>query len=177
MTNRCLPVQQVVKLLTETPTQIAALTDGLPGDQLRATPNDGGWSANEVLAHLRSCADVWGNCIVAILVRDRPTLHAVNPTTWINKTTYRELDFRTSFAAFVTQRADLLAVLEPLAPQSWRRAALVTGAGKPLERTVHSYAQWLATHERTHVKQIKRIADGLHSWGQAIGQVGDTGRG
>ena len=29
--------------------------------------------------------------------------------------------------------------------------------GKPLERTVHTYAQRLARHERTHLKQIERI--------------------
>jgi hypothetical protein len=37
----------------------------------------------------------------------------------------------------------------------------VTGAGKPLERTVLFYAQWLARHERPHVKQIERIVNPL----------------
>ncbi|HRC77085.1 MAG TPA: hypothetical protein PLO33_15500, partial [Kouleothrix sp.] len=32
------------------------------------------------------------------------------------------------------------------------------GAGRPLERTVLFYAQWLASHERTHLKQIGRVA-------------------
>jgi hypothetical protein len=41
--------------------------------------------------------------------------------------------------------------------EGWSRAAIVTGAGKPLVRTMHTYAQWLATHERPHVKQIERI--------------------
>lgn len=33
------------------------------------------------------------------------------------------------------------------------------GAGKPLVRTVLSYAQWLARHERPHVKQIEHIVN------------------
>ncbi len=33
----------------------------------------------------------------------------------------------------------------------------VTGAGKPLELTVHRYAERLAIHERAHVKQIEHI--------------------
>jgi hypothetical protein len=49
--------------------------------------------------------------------------------------------------------------LEPIAPGDWSRAAKVTGAGKPLVRTVHFYAQWLAIHERPHIKQIERIAN------------------
>ena len=112
-----------------------------------------------MLAHLRACADVWGDCIAAIIAKDRPTLRAVNPTTWIKKTDYLALEFRPSLRSFATQRADLLAVLEPLPPEGWARTATVTGAGKVLERTVLSYAQWLARHERTHVKQIERIVN------------------
>jgi hypothetical protein len=29
---------------------------------------------------------------------------------------------------------------------------MVTGAGKPRLRTVYTYAQWLANHERSHFK-------------------------
>ena len=108
-----------------------------------------------------ACADVWGNCIVAIIAQDAPTLRAVNPTTWINSTDYLEQEFQPSLHAFTTQRTDLLAVLEPLAPEGWSRAATVTGAGKVLERTVLFYAQWLAHHERPHVKQIERIVNSL----------------
>ena len=61
--------------------------------------------------------------------------------------------------AFAEQRAALLAVLEPLPPTGWSRGATVTGAGRPLRRTVASYAEWLVTHERPHVKQIGRIVE------------------
>jgi hypothetical protein len=61
--------------------------------------------------------------------------------------------------AFAAQRAGLLAVLEPLPREGWSRAATVTGAGKALQRTVLFYAQWLARHERPHVKQIERIVN------------------
>jgi hypothetical protein len=115
-----------------------------------------------VLAHLRACADVWGNCIVTMIAEDRPTLRAVNPRTWIKRTDYRDLEFRPSLRVFATQRADLLAVLEPLPPDGWSRSATVTGAGAVLERTVLTYAQGLARHERPHVKQIERIVNTMH---------------
>jgi len=54
------------------------------------------WSASDVLAHLRSCADVWGGYMMRILAEDRPTVHAVNPTTWIRQTDYPDLDVHTS---------------------------------------------------------------------------------
>jgi hypothetical protein len=157
-----LTVEQVLSLLAATPPRIAALTDSHTSDQLQTTPGPGEWSANDVLAHLRACADMWGNCIMAMLAEDMPTLRAVNPRTWIVQTNYRELDFRSSLHAFATQRATLLAVLEPLSPDGWSRSATVRGAGSPLKLTVLSYAQRLARHERPHLKQIERILTTLH---------------
>jgi hypothetical protein len=151
-----LTIEQVLTLLATTPPRIAALTAGLAPAQLHPASHHDEWSANEVLAHLRACADVWGNCIVAIIAEDTPTLRAVNPRTWIKGTDYLELAFQPSLRAFATQRADLLAVLEPLPRDGWSRAATVTGAGKVLERTVLDYAQRLARHERPHVKQVER---------------------
>ena len=104
---------------------------------------------------------MWGDAIMRIIAHDHPTLRAINPRTWIEKTDYREQVFRRSLDAFAAQRADLLAVLEPLAPEGWARSATVTGAGKPLEQTVLSYGQRLARHERPHVKQIERIVRAL----------------
>jgi hypothetical protein len=152
----------VLTLLAATPPRLAALTAGLAPAQLRAAPSPDEWSANDVLAHLRACADVWGTCIVTMLEEDLPALRAINPRTWIERTDYRELDFRPSLSAFTAQRARLLAVLQPLPPEGWFRAATVTGAGKVLERTVLTYAERLARHERPHVKQIERIVTTLH---------------
>ncbi|MDQ6672127.1 MAG: DinB family protein [Chloroflexota bacterium] len=159
MASRSLTIEQVLTLLAETPPRIAALTAGVAPAQLHTTPNHDGWSANDVLAHLRACADVWGNCMVAMIAEDTPTLRAVNPLTWIKKTDYLELEFRPSLRSFAKQRADLLAVLEPLPHEAWSRAATVTGAGKVLERTVLFYGHWLARHERQHVKQVESIVN------------------
>jgi hypothetical protein len=156
-----LTIEQILALLAAAPARIAEFTDGLTETQLHAAPSPGEWSANEVLAHLRSCADVWGNCIVTILSQDRPTIRAVNPRTWIKSTNYPDQDFHPSLQAFTAQRAELLALLEPLQSKIWSRSARVTGAGKVLERTVHMYAESIAVHERPHLKQIKRIAGAI----------------
>jgi len=158
MAEHSLTTEQILAMLAAGPQRIAAATTGLTPAQLRATPAPGEWSANEVLAHLRSCADVWGNCMAAILAQDTPVLRAVNPRTWIESTDYLEQEFGPSLGAYTAQRSDLLTVLEPLTPQQWARTATVTGAGKTLTRSVQFYAQWLAKHERPHLKQITRIA-------------------
>lgn len=158
-----LTVEQALTLLEATPPRLAALTESLTLAQLRTAPAPDEWSANNVIAHLRACADMWGKYIRAMLAEDTPTLRAVNPRTWIEQTNYRELDFQTSLQAFTTQRAELLAMLKPLPVDGWSRSATVTGAGKPLTLTVLSYAQRMALHERPHVKQIERIVGRLGS--------------
>lgn len=157
MPNTSLVPEQVLTLLAAAPPRLAALTAGLAPAQLRAAPDSAKWSAVEVLAHLRACADVWGDCIAAIIAEDTPTLRAINPRTWIQQTDYLDLEFGPSLHAFAAQRADLLTILQPLPSEGWSRAALVTGAGAVLERTVLDYAERMARHERPHVKQIERI--------------------
>jgi hypothetical protein len=152
-----LTIEQALTLLEATPPRLAALTESLTPAQLRTAPAPDEWSANDVLAHLRACADMWGKYIMAMLAEDEPTLRAINPRTWIERTNYRELDFRPSLRAFASQRAELLATLKPLPAEGWSRSAIVTGAGKPLTLTVLSYTQRLARHERPHIKQIGRI--------------------
>jgi hypothetical protein len=156
-----LPVEKIVPLLASAPGYIEGLTDGLTEDQLHAAPAVGEWSANEVLAHLRSCADVWGQCIITILHDDKPAIRATNPRTWIQSTDYLEQKFKPSLKAYAAQRKELLSILEHLKPNAWSRSATVTGAGKPLTRSVHTYADSIAIHERPHLKQIKRIVDAL----------------
>ena len=157
MPSGSLTIEQVLTLLAEAPERLAALSAGLTPAQLRTAPESDEWSANEVLAHLRSCADVWGKGIARILDEDAPTIRAVSPRTWISKTDYPDLQFRPSLRSFTEQRAGLLALLEPLPPEGWARVARVTGAGKPLEWSVLSYAQRLARHEHVHVGQVEHI--------------------
>jgi hypothetical protein len=151
-------VEELLALLRAHPRRLAQVTDGVPPDRLHEPPAPGEWSAVEILAHLRACGDMWGGAIDAILAEDQPTIRAINPRTWIESTDYRELAFAPSFRAYTRQRRALLRTLDELTPKEWSRGATVTGAGRPLELTVHHYAERLAIHERAHVKQIARIA-------------------
>lgn len=185
MPYKSLTSEQILVMLAEAPPRIAALTTSLAPAQLLTGPGQGEWSAIGVLAHLRLCADVWGSYIELILAQDRPTIRAVKPTMWIEQkdnpnlefqpsrhaftkhkptirskqTDYLEQKFQPSLQAFTTQRTNLLALLESLAPEDWSRAAIITGSGKPREETVFSYVRRLALHERPHVKQIERIVN------------------
>jgi hypothetical protein len=166
-----LTIEQVLTLLATTPQRVAAVTTDLAPAQLRAAPSPGEWSLNDVLAHLRSCADARGEFIRAILAEDRPTLRAIDPTTWIKQTDYPELEFGPSFRAFTRQRARLLTFLRSLPERSWSRVAIVTGGGPARERTVLFYGQWLARHERPHVRQIERIVNTMRVAKRPLGRA------
>ena len=159
MPDRSLTIEQVLALLAENPIRIGALTASLTPAQLHATPGPDEWSANDVLAHLRSCSDVWGDCMRRIIDQDVPTIRHISPRSWIKLSDYRNQDFQTSFRAFAAQRAELLKFLEPLAPKAWSRTATVKASGKVITRTVLSYAEQLAVHERHHLEQFARIAN------------------
>ena len=159
MARRSMAPDRIVAVLGESPERIATITAALTPAQVDEAPAPGEWSANEVLAHLRSCADVWGACMATIIGADRPTIRAVNPTTYIDGTDYVARPFRTSLGEFTAQRRDLLAELDALLPEGWAREATITGAGAPLVRSVQDYGHRLASHERAHWKQFGKIVD------------------
>ena len=159
MTDKPYTIEEALTILAEGPPRIAALTAGLAPEQLHTAPQRGEWSANDVLAHLRACSDVWGDYMNRIITQDMPSLRPVSPRTWIKKTDYCEQEFQPSLRAFTAQRTDLLAVLEALPPEGWSRWAVVTTVGRIYERTVMNYAERLARHEREHVRQIEGIAN------------------
>jgi hypothetical protein len=144
---------RVVTMLAAAPAALAEATAAADPQRLRTPPAPGEWSAVEVLAHLRTCADVWGGCIATILAEDEPTIRATNPRTYAETVDYGD-DFAGSLRAFIEQREELVRTLRSLDAAQWERGA----TGRPLRRTVLSYAEWLATHERPHLKQVARAA-------------------
>ena len=158
MPHKSLTPERVLAMLAEGPARIAAATAGLSPERLHAAPGTGQWSANDVLAHLRACADVWGGYMATMLAQDRPSFRAISPRSYIHRTGYSQQAFDPSFQAFARQRTELLAVLRALTPEQWQRGAVVPPAGRVRQPTVLSYAQRLALHEREHLEQIERLA-------------------
>src|SRR4051794_5011983 len=83
----------LVRMLADTPHLLESLTRDIDEARLQCKPAEGEWSANDILAHLRACADMWGGSIRAMIERDHPTLRYVSPRTWLRKTSYVEQNF------------------------------------------------------------------------------------
>jgi len=145
--------EKLLHLLAATPHRIAAVSGGLDNARLHGKADEKAWSANDILAHLRACADVWGKSIMTMLTEEQPTLRYVSPRTWIRKTNYLDLEFLASFQAFTQQRDELLKTLKSLTIEDWSRAALINGR----EQTVFTYAQRMTQHEHEHCEQIEAL--------------------
>jgi hypothetical protein len=156
MAANLLSHDEIVRLLAGGPDRVYATTKRHADDELAQRPAPDEWSPNEILAHLRCCQDVWGDDrVVRMLTEDHPTIRAVNPRTWLAQTDYPQLPFHESLEAFTSQRGRFVTILSDLSPEQWTRSGTFTGGGRPREYSVHTEADALARHERSHIKQIE----------------------
>jgi hypothetical protein len=153
-------VEELLRALADTPRHLEALAGGLDDDRLQRRPNADDWSANEILAHLRACTDVWGGSILTMIERDQPTLRYLSPRTYIRKTSYTMLPFQASLQAYTAQRTDLIRTLAALAPADWSRGATFTGTTRGRDQTILSYARRIVDHEQAHRAQIEATLRG-----------------
>jgi hypothetical protein len=149
--------EQLLELLADTPHRLASLSRSLEDERLSFKPDETAWSANDILAHLRACADVWGKSILAMIAQDHPTLRYVSPRTWMRKTNYPEQDFHHSLHAFTRQRMELVQALKALQPAGWSRGATFTATTKGREQTILSYVQRITDHEHEHAQQLEAL--------------------
>ena len=146
-------IQEFLALLSDTPRQLLSLVVRLDESQLYTAPAKKNWSASEILAHLRSCADVWTYSIYAMLTEEQPILPDINERKWAKVTGYARLPIPLSLQAFTFQREELIRVLRGLPFEGWERSALI------FERrhTVFSQARRMALHEQEHVEQMGQL--------------------
>lgn len=144
----------LVKRLAATPGRIAAATAGRSPEELSAAPADGGWSAVAVLAHVRASDDILSPRLVAMVVRDEPTLPAFDDRRWEEVMGYAESDFQELLAAFTFGRAELVRVLRTLSPEDWQRTGLHEAQGRI---TIQETLRHLVEHEAEHCVQIETL--------------------
>lgn len=155
-----IPSVEIAKLLSsleETPSRLAAMTNGRESSFLHGKVGEDEWSVNEILAHLRVCAEVWGKSILAMIAQDHPTLRYVSPRTVAKKRNYATQDYQASCQEFAKQRSELLDAVKAVASADWVRGATFTGTTKGRAQTIYSYIQRIADHESEHLKQIETI--------------------
>lgn len=148
-------------ILRTTVPRLEEMTAGVPRDRLKAVTGYG-WSVNDQLAHLRACHDVLGGNMLRIVREDHPSWKGISPRTWQQQTDYFTWEFEQAFEAFRTQRAELLEVLDNLPATAWERTAAVLAPPNTVyDYSTLYYGDWMARHERGHLRHMARILDEL----------------
>lgn len=151
-------IDAVLSILNATPGRLANLIMAFDDRHLYTPPGVKTWSVSEILAHLRSCADIWTFSIYAMLTEERPIIPDINERKWAKVTTYARLPIVISLQAFTFQREELLRVLKPLPKEGWEHGSLIMEH----EHTVFTQARRMATHERDHLEQIEDLLNQTH---------------
>ncbi len=150
-------MDEALELLEGAPARIAAATTGVPADLLLQPLEDGGWSARDILGHVRACHLTWGGYIVRILDEEHPSFRAQSPRSTIHRTDFLEQPFAVSLAAFTSDRARLMARLRAADTADFTRTAAVNIPARGVEdRSARYYIDRLADHEHEHVRHIER---------------------
>jgi hypothetical protein len=149
---------EVMGILETSPARLTAVAEGRPDDALHEPLEAGGWSARDILGHLRACQRTWGTYLERILDEDQPTFRYVSPRSTIRQTDFLALPYRVSIAGFSADRARLLARLRTLGSGELDRVASVKVSGGRTQRhTAFSYAARIAEHEREHVEHLESV--------------------
>jgi hypothetical protein len=148
----------IMEILRTSVGRIGELTaDATPAELVPAGYDDEEWSIPAVMAHLLACNDVLGGAMLRIIREDHPAWRASSPRAWQAKSGYHEWTLDRLIEAFAKGRAQLLSALDGLPDAAWERTATVkVPPNRVGERSVTYYGDWLAQHERTHVKDLAR---------------------
>ena len=148
---------EVLEILGSNPTRLATTTAGVGPDALHEPLEPGGWSARDILAHLRACDRTWGAYIDRILDQDHPSFRYESPRGTIRKFGFLAVPFAESLDAFTVDRARRMDRLRDLGPAELARSASVKVSGGRVETwTAFGYAQRLVQHELEHVEHLER---------------------
>lgn len=140
--------------LADAPARIAAAVAGRTVAELTATPDDDDWSALGVLAHMRASDDILSARMIAMLVREEPSLSAFDERRWGEVMAYGEAEFSGVLSAYTARRAEVVRALRRLTPRDWRRAGIHETRGRI---TLLDTLRHLVEHEAEHCLQLETL--------------------
>ena len=125
---------------------ILGLGTGVPGGET------GGWSALEVLAHLRDVdREVYRPRVDRLLAESEPAFENLDAASWTAARGSANENRDAVLAGWREARAGLIAALAPLGPADWRRLAWHSTRGPfPLAEMVREWVE----HDLSHRRQI-----------------------
>jgi hypothetical protein len=170
-----LPRAERLARLARTPDDVAQAIAGRDDAALSRRAPDG-WSAKEVVCHLRDVEELVILRYHSMLVMDDPKLFSVGgvpddaeawgiagdvpfplpPERWAEERQYQRNDAQLALQAFRRRRREVLALLGGLSEAQWRRGGIHGQHGR---WSVDEWAAASAGHDDNHLAQLTRALD------------------
>jgi hypothetical protein len=162
--------------LARTPDDLAAAVEGRNDTALSRRGGDG-WSAKDVICHLRDVEELSMLRYHLMLAVEDPAVFVVgapppdperwgmtgatpfplDPDRWREERQYARSDAIEALAAFRRRRGEALALLGSLSPEQWQRGSIHPERGR---LTFEEWTAGIAWHDDNHLEQLRRaLAD------------------
>jgi hypothetical protein len=123
-------------------------------DLTRYTDGPEGWSALEILCHLRDFDVIFYNRVQRILNEEMPSLDAHDHEGLAAERDYIHEDSSHAFAALAESRKCFIELFESLTPEQWERSGIHPENG---EWTVTDALMQVGHHDVNHLEQMTRV--------------------
>lgn len=145
--------------LSSTPAVLDTLARNLPEIHWNRRPHPGEWSFTEILYHLRDVdAEVNWPRIEKVCNQENPFLAGVVTDPWADEREYNQRDGAEGLDSFLKIRTRILALLQNLDPEGWRRPARHAIFGPT---SMQELITFIAIHDRVHVRQAREASNTL----------------
>jgi uncharacterized damage-inducible protein DinB len=131
---------------------LVSLVSGASDDHLERRPDEGEWSAREVIGHLADAELAYAMRLRLVVAQDRPKLTWYDEGAWVERFGPLDEDARVALTRWRTLRDANVRLLESLAEEEWQRAGIHDTDGL---LTVETILKRMVTHDRTHLDQIR----------------------
>lgn len=142
----------MLAILRSTPAALKTMTSKLELAKWQKRPREGEWSQTEVLCHLRDVeAEVNLPRISKVLEEPNPFLPGKDTDPWADERKYINQDGNAALNDFIHARQKLLAMLDQISDQTWKRQARHAIFGPT---TLLELVNIIVRHDRLHIQQI-----------------------
>ncbi len=155
--------QDAIKVQRTTAAKLKKLTQGLTSTELKWKPEPGKWSIAEIVAHLADAEIVASWRMRSVLGSNGTPIQPFDQDVWASVFQYGKRDVGQSIEVFQVLRANNLAMLKALPPESWDNYGMHAERGK---ESIAHLARMFAGHDTNHILQVAGIAGRLKSASQ-----------
>ncbi len=138
-----------LKVLSETPAQLAAVLAKFSPQQLRKRPAPGKWSAAEIVIHLSEVEMMVGVRVRLVVGTNGINIQGFDQDAWASR--YANTDLQLALDAFHALRAANLAMYRALTPEEWEHYGIHSERGKESARRI---VELCAGHDINHLRQL-----------------------